>query len=205
MAGEGTTLATLPGDLPLLVRVSRDHGGVSFLATTPTPRDSDLAANGVVLYALIQRAIDDGQAAVGTARLADAGAAFSGGVPGSGAGPSAAAALDGWRQIAGPPFPSSEAGFHAGVLESRGRLLAINRPPREDAAPILPDDQIEKLFQGLSFSRLEHQAGGLGNIVEEVWRTFLVGLLMLLAAEGLLCLPQAAPHRMPGRPAEAVA
>jgi hypothetical protein len=77
--------------------------------------------------------------------------------------------------------------------------MAVNRPPREDAAPVLPDDQIEKLFQGLSMSRFEQQAGGLGNLVEEVWRTFLVALLVALALEGLLSLPHAAPLAGAGR------
>jgi hypothetical protein len=77
--------------------------------------------------------------------------------------------------------------------------MAVNRPPREDAAPVLPDDQIEKLFQGLSMSRFEQQAGGLGNLVEEVWRTFLVALLVALALEGLLSLPHAAPLANAGR------
>ena len=197
LVGEGTSLATLPEDLPLLLRVSRDRGGVSFLATTPSPRDSDLADNGVVLYALAQRAIDDGLAAVSPARLADAGALFPGGLSPGGTDLSSPATPNDWRQIAGPPSPSSEAGFHAGVLESRGRLVAVNRPAREDAAPVLPDDEIANLFQGLFFNRFEQQAGGLGNLVEEVWRPFLVALVLALAAEGLLSLPFKVSNQMP--------
>jgi hypothetical protein len=187
LSGEGTALATLPDDRPLLLRAARDRGAVAFLATTPSPRDSDLAANGIVLYCLLQRAIDDGLAAVGPARMADAGEQ---------AGPNARAetqsaglAADDWRQIAGPAGPSTETGFHAGVLASRGRLVAINRPPREDVSPVLADEQIDALFQGLSWSRFEQQAGGLGNLVEEVWRPCLVALLLALMAEGLLSLP----------------
>jgi hypothetical protein len=183
-----------------------DADGLAALSDRDLPfefRVLDAALDAVC--SRLEDAVADVEAAAGPARLADAGAVFAGRGPGPAASTPAAAALDGWRQIAGPPSPSSEAGFHAGVLESRGRLLAINRPPREDAAPVLPDDQIGALFQGLSFRRLEHQAGGLGNVVEEVWRTFLVGLVMLLAAEGLLSLPQASPRRGAGRPAEAVA
>jgi len=187
LSGEGTALATLPDDRPLFLRAARDRGAVAFLATTPSPRDSDLAANGIVLYCLLQRAIDDGLAAVGPARMADAGEQ---------AGPNARAdakgaglAADDWRQIAGPASPSTETGFHAGVLASRGRLVAINRPPREDVSPVLADEQIDALFQGLSWSRFEQQAGGLGNLVEEVWRPCLVALLLALVAEGLLSLP----------------
>ena len=191
LSGEGTALATLPDDRPLLLRAARDRGAVVFLATTPSPRDSDLAANGIVLYCLVQRAIDDGLAAVGPARMADAGEP---------AGPNARAdargaglAADDWRQIAGPASPSTESGFHAGVLASRGRLVAINRPLREDVSPVLADEQIDALFQGLSLSRFEQQAGGLGNLVEEVWRPCLVALLLALVAEGLLSLPHVSP------------
>jgi len=191
LSGEGTALATLPGDRPLLLRAARDRGAVAFLATTPSPRDSDLAANGIVLYCLLQRAIDEGLAAVGPARMADAGEL---------AGPNALAetrgaglAADDWRQIAGPASPSTESGFHAGVLASRGRLVALNRPPREDVSPVLADEQIDALFQGLSLSRFEQQAGGLGNLVEEVWRPCLVALLLALVAEGLLSLPHVSP------------
>ena len=191
LSGAGTALATLPDDRPLLLRAARDRGAVAFLATTPSPRDSDLAANGIVLYCLVQRAIDEGLAAVGPARMADAGepAGPSARAEARGAGPAA----DGWRQIAGPPSPSTESGFHPGVLASRGRLVAINRPAREDVSPVLADEQIDTLFQGLLLSRFEQQAGGLGNLVEEVWRPCLVALLLALAAEGLLSLPHVAP------------
>ena len=191
LSGEGTALATLPDDRPLLLRAARDRGAVAFLATTPSPRDSDLAANGIVLYCLLQRAIDDGLAAVGPARMADAGEPA--GANARTETRDAERAADDWRQIAGPASPSTESGSHAGVLASRGRLVAINRPPREDVSPVLADEQIDALFQGLSLSRFEQQAGGLGNLVEEVWRPCLVALLLALAAEGLLSLPHVSP------------
>ena len=191
LSGEGTALATLPDDRPLLLRAARDRGAVAFLATTPSPRDSDLAANGIVLYCLVQRAIDDGLAAVGPARMADAGEPAGANARAETRG--AERAADDWRQIAGPASPSTESGSHAGVLASRGRLVAINRPPREDVSPVLADEQIDALFQGLSLSRFEQQAGGLGNLVEEVWRPCLVALLLALAAEGLLSLPHVSP------------
>ena len=195
ITGEGTSLAVLPDGRPLLVRAAGDRGGVSFLATTPAVRDSDLAANGVVLYAVVQRAIDAGLETVGNARQIDAGSMVLGGTDAGGQRSSQQRSQEDWRQIAGPPSASTEAGFHAGVYASRGRLLAVNRPAAEDAAEVVDDRQIETLFQGLSFSRFEQKAGGLGAIVEEVWRLFLIALLVALVVEGLLCLPR----RLPGR------
>jgi hypothetical protein len=206
IAGEGTALAALPDGRPLLVRAASDRGGVYFLTTTPALGDSDLAANGVVLYALVQRAIDAGLAAVGNARQADAGenglgttAATQGGQPGE-------ASRESWRQIAGPAAASTEAGFHAGVYESQGRLLAVNRPAVEDAAEVVADAQVESLFQGLTFNRFQQKAGGLGSIVQEVWRLFLMAVLVALVVEGLLCLPRrlsdrSSPRLPPKRPA----
>ena len=184
IAGEGTPLAVLPDGRPLLVRAASDRGGVSFLATTPALRDSDLADNGVVLYALVQRAVDAGLAAVGHARQVDAGEHALGSETARSVG------HEPWRQIAGPPAASTEAGFHPGVYALHGRLVAVNRPAAEDAAAIVGDRDVDQLFQGLSFTRFEQKTGGIGNIVEEIWRLFLMALVLALIAEGLLCLPR---------------
>jgi hypothetical protein len=190
IAGEGTPLAMLPDGRPLLVRAASDRGGVSFLATTSATGDSDLAANGVVLYAVVQRAIDAGLAAVGNARQVDAGENLLGTAAVGQRNRPNAVGRDEWRQIAGPPASSTEAGFHAGVYASQRRLLAVNRPTAEDAAEVVADRQIETLFQGLAFNRYEQKAGGLGSIVQEVWRLFLIAVLVALVVEGLLCVPR---------------
>ena len=199
IAGEGTPLAALPDGRPLLVRAASDRGGVYFLTTTPALGDSDLAANGVVLYALVQRAIDAGLTAVGNARQADAGENVLGTTAAKQRGRSSAAGREEWRQIAGPAAASTEAGFHAGVYESQGRLLAVNRPAAEDAAEVVADAQVESLFQGLTFNRFQQKAGGLGSIVQEVWRLFLMAVLVALVVEGLLCLPRRLSDRLPRR------
>lgn len=180
LTGEATPLATLADDVPLLVRAATDRGGAWFLATTPAPRDSDLAAGGVVLYALLQRAIDAGLVRLSAARQDDAAP-----LPER----SRNDRDDATRQVAGSAAPSSETGAHAGVFETRGRLLAVNRPAAEDDASIVADAEIERLFAGVPFARIEQRSGAGGNLVEEVWRTFLVALLLALAAEGLLSLP----------------
>jgi len=196
IAGEGTPLAVLPDGRPLLVRAASDRGGVYILATTPALRDSDLAANGVVLYAVVQRAIDAGLAAVGNARQADAGENVIGTTAARQRGRSSAAGQEEWRHIAGPVAASTEAGFHAGVYASQGRLLAVNRPAAEDAAEVVADAQVESLFQGLTFNRFQQKAGGLGSIVEEVWRLFLIAVVVALVLEGLLCLPRRLSDRL---------
>jgi hypothetical protein len=208
-----TPLAVLADGEPLVVRSTSDAGGLYFCTTTPSPADSDLAASGVTLYVLVQRAIDTGSGPLAAARQVDAGAAAEavlGSAPGSGSGAGTGAAegssRDGgtaesepaasppapveWRRIAGPPAMSTEAAFHAGVYANGDRLVAVNRPAAEDAAETLADPVVDRLFDGLRYSRHRRQAGGLGSIVEEVWRLFLVAVLAALVVEGLLCLPR---------------
>jgi hypothetical protein len=199
LAGDLVPLASLPGAAPLVARSSRDDR-VTFVATTPAPRDSSLAAEGIVLYAVVQRAIDRGLAALGNARQADAGPA---------AATLAAACGGAWTRLAGDPgSPSTEAGLHAGVFACGEKLVAVNRPAAEDSSVAVADERIDGLFRGLSFTRITGTAGDTTSLVQEIWRAFLIVMLVALVVEGLLSMPRPASAdraaKLP-RPLEAAA
>jgi hypothetical protein len=181
LSGDLVPLASLPGGAPLVARSSRAEG-VIFVATTPAPRDSSLAAEGIVLYALVQRAIDRGLTVLARARQADAGPAAA----------ELARACGSWTRQGGAASASAEAGFHAGVFACGDRLVAVNRPAAEDAAPAVADERIDTLFRGLSFQRITGTAGDTTSLVQEIWRAFLIAMLLALVAEGLLSLPRPA-------------
>ncbi len=86
--GEFTTLATLDDGQPLLVRAMTAGGNVYFCTTTANAADSSLASGGVVLYAMVHRAIDAGAQSLGNAQQLIAGE-----VPLDNSGQ--------WRQLAG--------------------------------------------------------------------------------------------------------
>ena len=75
------------------------------------------------------------------------------------------------------------------VYARAGRLVAVNRPVAEDTARILPADRVDGLFQGLSFTRQDGRAGGTDSLVQEIWRAFLIAMVLALIGEGLLCMP----------------
>lgn len=190
LVGDIVPLATLPDGLPLVARVT-DGRGIYFCGTLPRPRDSSLAREGVVLYALLQRLIDRGLEPLAGARQIEAG-------------PSAAEMLGGdpaggrWERLAGPSGAGSlEAGRQAGVYESAGRLVAVNRPAAEDASAVATPERIDALFRGLSYSRIEGRAGRGDSIVQEIWRAFLIAMLVALVGEGLLSLPRRRPAAAP--------
>jgi hypothetical protein len=180
LKGECTPLATLDGGAPLLARVPTDRGGVYFWATTPSPRDSSLATDGVVLYAAVQRALSAGSSVLGKARLLDAAIAGNES-PAS------------WTPLSdlGDRL-STEATVQRGVYQADDRLLAVNRPASEDNAAVLVDARADELFRGLNYTRVDDQAGSLASLVQEIWRAILLTMLVALVLEADLCLPRLA-------------
>lgn len=176
--GEGTALATLEDGTPLLVRVATPRGGVYFCTTTPLDEDSSLASNGVVLYVMVQRAIQAGAAALGNTHQQTAGEVSS----------DEAVA---WTPLAGRDEGlSTEQAFHAGVYSADERLLAINRPSREDRPAVLSGQKVEALFGDLHLDRVDDRAGNLASLVQEIWRLFLIGMMVSMIVEAALCLPK---------------
>ena len=183
VAGDHVSLAALPEGRTLVGRLDAGRGGAYVCATRPDGRDSTLAREGVVLYALVQRAIDRGNAVLGRARQLDAGAPaadFFARTPGLV-----------WNRLAGPEAPSDEVGRHAGVFSAEDRLVAVNRPAAEDAGRVLGDDRVDGLFRGLNVTRISATAGSTDSLVQEIWRACLVTMIAALIAEGVLCMPKA--------------
>ncbi len=178
LSGECTTLAALRGGAPLLARVTTDRGGAYFFATTPAPADSSLAADAVVLYVAVQRAMASGAAVLGNTRSLTAGRPPAG-IPRS------------WERLAGAEGAlSTEYPFHPGVYQAGQRLLAVNRPAAEDQAAVLDDERVAGLFHGLDLARVDDRAGSAKTLVQEIWRLFLETMIVAMVCEAGLCLPK---------------
>lgn len=178
LEGEATALATIDGGRPLLARVASPRGGVYVCTTTPRAGDSSLAVDGVVLYVMIQRAIAAGAKALQGAGQLDAGQFDS----------QRAAA---WQPLAERPGRlSTDRAFSAGVYADDDRWLAVNRSVGEDHRAVLASQQVDQLFQGLAFARVNDEASQTTSLVEEIWRAFVVVMLAAMIGEACLCLPR---------------
>ncbi|MCA9133535.1 MAG: BatA domain-containing protein [Planctomycetales bacterium] len=175
--GDLSQLATLSGGQPLLARVPSERGGVYFFTASPDPRASTLAESGIVLFVAVQRAIERGQVALGRTLQRIAGQQQE--------------TTGDWRQLAGPDdVLSTEFASQGGIYQAGEQLFAINRSPAEDQQELLPDERLEALFAGLPFARVDDSAGSLQGIVREVWRLFLIAMIVALLLEAALCLPR---------------
>ncbi len=179
LEGPLTPLATLQGFGPWLGRLETTGGGVTFCSSLVDPGSSNLAVQGVVLYVMIQRAIEAGREALGgTAQLM--------------AGQASAEQVASWERLElGGESLSSDYHLQAGVYRNEQGLVAINRDSRQDLASVVASERLDASFEGLRWSRVSDSAGSLAGIVQEIWRGFLIFCLLSLLAEAMLCLPRA--------------
>jgi len=178
LSGEMTPLASLSGGVPILGRVTTNRGGVYFCATTPALSDSSLASNGVVLYIMVQRALAAGAEALGNARQLIAGQTV-------------AEDSSNWKlEASTDPGYSNEYAYHRGVYSSEDKVFVINRDVAEDQAEVLGDARVAELFQGLDFARVNDSAGNLNSLIQEIWRLFLITMMIAMVVEAGLCLPK---------------
>ncbi len=179
--GDVSTLASVTGGDPLLSRVATDRGGVYFCGASPSPKFSNMARGGVVLYVAIQRALESGMLSLGNTRDLVAGAN------------KALTTEVAWQQVLGPEdVLSTEYPLQGGVYNDGDKLISINRAISEDQTSTVDDTQLYELFQGLSFTKVESIAGKAGSIVREVWRVFLVLMIIAMILEAAMCIPKIA-------------
>lgn len=178
--GEVTPLARWEDGEPALIRRIFDHGTVWFLGTTPDYTWSNLGDADVLLPA-IQRIITAGSDRFDASHLAIVGSPAARLLPGE-----TRTRLDDY----GIPAPANIE-YEAGIHRLGDRLLAVNRPPSEDAPEILTREALDSVLDGTGFTLLD-QAGQSTdpNLSRDVWRAFLVAMLFFLLSEALLCLPK---------------
>ena len=199
IAGEGIPLARVAGRGTLLMRSTAEQGGnVYFLGTLPGPGASSLARDGVVMFALLHRALNEGARTLGKAqqRIAAASALGSDAAP--------------WRPIQekADAVSSESLPLRAGVVASGEQIIALNRPPGEDQPETLSATDLNDLFAGLDFRVLTDTLEDERTLTSEVWRTFLIAMALALVGEALLCMPprrELAPGEKKGRAPVALA
>jgi hypothetical protein len=93
-----------------------------------------------------------------------------------------------WKRR-GEAVLSTELPLRAGIAESGDKLVAINRPLREDVPDFLGKTALGELFAGLDHQIIEDRVEDESSLASEVWRTFLFLMAIALLGEALLCMP----------------
>ena len=185
-----TTLARFEDGNFLLSRFPTTKGAAYFLSTLPQQSHSTLASDGVVFYITLQRALAHGAAALGDTVSLTAGSDRE---------LNRFASPDAWKTIdESSEVLSSQRTVLSGVYEANGKLIALNRPLAEDGTVILDATMVGNVLGGIDYQRFDDSTDNSNPLASEIWRAFLIVMIVALVLEALLCLP---PENV--RPADA--
>jgi hypothetical protein len=143
----------------------------------PTPQYSTLSRDGVAFYVMMQRALVEGSRALSLASQRDAA-------------PGVLADLGECEVVATANDAASQRGLHAGVYRKDGRIVAVNRAAEEDSAEPISEAIVDGLFAGLAYQRIDDAVGDNAALASEIWRAFLIAMVLALILEAVLCLPE---------------
>ncbi len=183
LRAEGTVLAAMSEELPLLMRIDAAgsvKNGVYVCTTTPSLRDSTFASDGIVMYIAIQRVLAAGSARIGSTRSVAVGQSVD-------------ATFENAVQTAGDPSVlTNQYSQHPGVYQTEELLVAQNRLAEEDSGKLVSAEDLSAIFGGLNWSRIEVGSSA-RSLVQEIWRWFLISMLIAMVVEAILCMPKRRP------------
>lgn len=175
----GTPLAKLDGEVPLMLRHGTASGAAYFCQTLPIAPYTSMEQDAVAFYVMMQRALEQGSQSLSLASQKDARFGLT-------------EELKDFKSVdLGDQTPNpSERGTLPGVYSKDQQWVAINRNISEDADKLASVDDIDPLFEGLPYQRIEDEVGDTESLASEVWRAFLFFMAFVLIVEGWLCLPE---------------
>ena len=171
----GTVLASFADGKPFLVKQMVGKGAIYWCATLPVREWSSLD-DGTVLVPMLQRILQEGGRRLSKADNSEVGAV-----------------------VGQAPRLSGQGGrvaTDAGVYQVGTRVTAVNRPVAEDEPDVIDETAVRTAFGPVSFRMFTDKGGGANAALQsEIWRWFMVAMLIFLTGEAVLALPKRAKER----------
>ncbi len=180
--GDPAVLARWDDGTPFLARRIIDRGTILFLATLPDYAWSNLEQTALHLVVL-QRAFEAGSRRLGAGFFGVAGEPSA--LP---RGNEVLTRLDTYETA-----PAANPGYLAGAYRFGDRTVAVNRPPDEDSLEFLAPSDLQVVLEGTGYTLLEEAGASTDSFWREIWRTFLMAMLVFLIVEAVLCLQRRRP------------
>jgi hypothetical protein len=176
LGSEFSMLAAFEDGKPLLTKQALGKGAAYRCAALPERSWSSLW-EGTVLVPMVQRMVQEGVRRLGHVADGDVGdRRFPAG-----------------RELAS--YATAAAGAArggAGVFQADDKLVSLNRPAGEDDAETLDETGLRDVFGPVPFRLFEDKGAQRSAAQTEIWRWFLLLMLVALTAEAALALPTAA-------------
>jgi hypothetical protein len=183
MIGNQNALAVFADGQPFLARQAIGKGSLLACASLPRTDWSNLST-GTVLVPLMQRLM-----ATGAQFLNQSGESFCGEwSPPAGSGP--------WKCV--DSTDTRDPCFRSGVYRSGNQFLALNRPLSEDEKESMDIVAVKALFGDIPVQIFEEKPDHSSSLQSEIWRTFLIAMLVVMLLEGFLVMPTGRDTTCPG-------
>lgn len=177
--GNAPALATFADTGAFLTRQTLGRGHVYFLASLPL-REWSTLGNGPVLVPVTQRLLQTGSRRLTQASLMQCGdlTALDQSLP--------------WRSVEGG---GTSPQLDSGIYRAGERLAALNRASGEDSAETATREEVSGALAGVSLQWFEETGQGGDRMQGEVWRLFVMAMLIFLLVESFLVLPAKASQQ----------
>lgn len=185
-SADASMLASFEDGQPLLVRAATEAGAVYFLSTTPDADSSSFTDDGIALYVMLHRALEQGTGSLAKNQQLQAGQLPAGLV----------AKSTNWKPFADAGSATDQAvaedqrGFFAGVYESGDQVIAVNRASSEDESAKISESELASVLDENSFDMVSISSASFSNLTNEIWKLFVAIMIAALIAEGWLSLPR---------------
>jgi hypothetical protein len=170
----GTSLATFEDGTPFLTRHTLGRGQIFFCATQPTREWSNLE-EGVVLVPMLQRLVEAAARRFAAPAFVECGEWEPD-------------ENDRWTAI--DSSASKNVLIESGVYRSGPKMIAVNRPVREDVPDLVDTTRAKGLLGSVPIYMFDERQSGAARVQAELWRLFLVLMALCLVVEGILILPE---------------
>ncbi|SHJ93951.1 N-terminal double-transmembrane domain-containing protein [Rubritalea squalenifaciens DSM 18772] len=178
ITGEATSLANWDDKATFLSRSVHGSGTVIFVSTAPDYSWSNLAEADFILP-IVQRSLDKGSDRFDAGYTAEVGSKRS--LP----------QVVGENRSRKDNYSESNSingSYEAGVWQMGERIIATNRPESEDNWTIATEEDLNSALEDTPYELFEDSGGEDDSFAQEIWRAFLVAMLVFLITEAFLCL-----------------
>jgi hypothetical protein len=177
-SGKGmTALAKSASGKPLLSKFSNSNGQLFVCHTNLSEMASNLKEDGVCLYIMLQRALFDSTSILDHSQ-------WTAGMP-------IPFPLQEWKpanDVSQKAIPW-ERDMQSGAYALDEKMIAVNRSLSEDTLDPLPEDTLQDMLQGVSYQSIVDDSGKPNTLAREIWRIFIVGMILFLLVEAWLSMP----------------
>jgi len=185
--GDGLVQASFEDGMPWLMAKTVGKGQVIFCGTQPTDEWSSVT-EGLVLVPMLQRLVAEGEAMLsgryvqGHLRVAGDDRAGEG---------------ERWISEESGENTAKDFNFEAGVYRMGQRVVAVNRPQREDVLISMDQEEVKALFGEVPLVLFQESTIEIESDDDrELWKAFLVVMALALLIEGILILPKGTDERV---------